>query len=42
MHLRLSWRQFLKPSLAGDDEANARRSRTQRPPYGINHLLKQT
>ena len=38
---KLSW-DPVKEVFAGDDEANAMRSRPQRAPYGINRLLKKT
>ena len=38
---KLRW-DPVKEEFAGDDEANAMRSRPQRAPYGINRLLKKT
>jgi myo-inositol 2-dehydrogenase/D-chiro-inositol 1-dehydrogenase len=38
---KLRW-DPVKEAFAGDDEANAMRSRPQRAPYGINRLLKKT
>ena len=38
---KLTW-DPVKEVFIGDDQANSMRSRPQRAPYGIDHLLKQT
>ena len=38
---KLRW-DPVKEAFVGDDDANAMRSRPQRPPYGIDRLLKRT